>query len=374
MARVLFLTRDLEGGGAERQLLLLSAGLRRRGHDVTIAVYYRGGFYEAEVEATGVQYVSLEKRGFWDLAGFFRRTLRLVRSLQPDVVHGYMDVGNCVALAVKPFLPRSRIAWGMRASGYDMMAYDVPGRLLRRMLMVGSRWTDVIICNSQSGARHVSAHGYPPSKVVVIPNGFDTDRFRPDPAARERLRAEWGIGPEQPIIGLAARLDPMKDHATFVAAARLMLEKVPNARFVCAGDWVEPYRTKVLEVLGGSGLGERLKWYSYVRDMPSFYNALDVSTSSSAFGEGVSNAVAESMACGIPCVVTDVGDSRLLVGQWGIVVPPRDPQALADGWCEQLHRRGPELAAACRQHIVQGYSVEALIDRTERALGLVPAA
>ena len=79
---------------------------------MTIAVYYRGGFYEAEVEATGVHDVSLEKRGFWDLAGFFRRTLRLVKSLQPDVVHGYMDVGNCVALALKPFRRQSRIAWG----------------------------------------------------------------------------------------------------------------------------------------------------------------------------------------------------------------------------------------------------------------------
>jgi glycosyltransferase involved in cell wall biosynthesis len=242
------------------------------------------------------------------------------------------------------------------------------------MLMIGSRWTDVIICNSQAGARHVSANGYPSGKVVVIPNGFDTERFRPDAAARARLRAEWGIAPDQPVLGLVARLDPMKDHATFTAAARLLLEQVPEARFVCAGDWIEPYRTRVLEVLGRSGLGERLKWYSYVRDMPAFYNALDVSTSSSAFGEGVSNAVAESMASGIPCVVTDVGDSRLLVGEWGIVVPPSDPKALAEGWREMLRRRTPELSAACRHHIVQGYGIEALIDRTERALGLASAA
>jgi glycosyltransferase involved in cell wall biosynthesis len=102
--------------------------------------------------------------------------------------------------------------------------------------------------------------------------------------------------------------------------------------------------------------------------MPPFYSALDVSTSSSAFGEGVPNAIAESMACGIPCAVTDVGDSRLVVGDLGIVVPARDPQALADAWAQLLTRRSPELSAACRDRIVQEYSVEALVSHTERVL------
>src|SRR4051812_15947040 len=127
MGRILFLARSLEGGGAERQLMLLASGLKARGHDVTIAVYYLGGAYEPEIASTGVRYISLEKRGFWDIVAFFRRAIQMARDLRPDVVHGYMDVGNFVALALKPFLSGSRIAWGVRASRFDMKEYDVAG-------------------------------------------------------------------------------------------------------------------------------------------------------------------------------------------------------------------------------------------------------
>jgi glycosyltransferase involved in cell wall biosynthesis len=162
----------------------------------------------------------------------------------------------------------------------------------------------------------------------------------------------------------------MKDYGNFAAAARMLAEERQDVRFVCAGDWLEPYRSAALRALDAAGLGDRLRHFGFVRDMPAFYNALDVSTSSSVFGEGVPNGVAEAMACGVPCAVTDVGDSRRLVGDTGIVVPPRDPRALADAWRALLDRRSPELSLACRQRIAQEYSVEALVDRTERALGL----
>ena len=115
---------------------------------------------------------------------------------------------------------------------------------------------------------------------------------------------------------------------------------------------------------------DRLQWHGFVRDMTPFYNALDVSTSSSAFGEGVPNAIAEAMACGVPCAVTDVGDSKLVVGDLGIVVPPADPEALSEAWARLLERRSPELSVACRERILREYSIDALVERTEHALRL----
>ena len=341
MNKIVFLVRTLEGGGAERQLLVLAEGLKRRGHDVTIVVYYAGGPYEGEVQGTAIRYVSLEKQGFWDVGGFFWRAFRLLRRLKPDILHGYMDVGNFVAVTLKPALPRCKVVWGVRTSNFDQSAYDVAGRILSRVLVAASRWTDLIICNSASGGGALVIHGYPAAKIVVVPNGIDTERFSPMPEEGARLRRSWGILPDQPLIGLAARPDPMKGHETFAAAARLFLTRYPTAQFVCAGDWIEPYRSAVLATLQRSGLGDRLRWLGFVRDMPPFYSALDVSTSSSAFGEGVPNAIAESMACGVPCAVTDVGDSKVVVSDLGIVVPPRDPQALADAWATLLERRSP---------------------------------
>ena len=145
-----------------------------------------------------MRYVSLDKRGFWDFAGFFWRTARLMRRLDPDVLHGYMDVGNMVAVTLKPLLRRSRIVWGVRTSNFDQRAYDVAGQLLSRILILASRWTDLIICNSIAGAAQVVTHGYPADKVVVVVNGVDTDRFRPMPEAGARLRLQWGIASGNP--------------------------------------------------------------------------------------------------------------------------------------------------------------------------------
>ena len=195
--------------------------------------------------------------------------------------------------------------------------------MLARVNAIGSRTADVLIANSHAGAAHVSSLGYPTGRLIVVPNGIDTDRFRPDPERRRRQRADWAINADQRIIGLAARLDPMKDHANFVRAAKV-----------------------------------------------AFHNGIDLATSSSAFGEGFSNAIGEAMACGTPCVVTDVGDSARIVGTTGRVVAPRDPEALGQAWDVMLAATQSLNALACRRRIVESFSLEALCRNTERALGL----
>lgn len=368
--RILFLLQKLEGGGAERQLLVLADALKRRGHDVTLAVYYPGGPYESFAAETGVRLVCLDKGGTGDNLGFLRRVIRLVRALDPDVIHGYMDTGNIVASAMKPFARHSRIVWGVRASNLDLSQYDRRGRVLFQLTRLAARSADVIISNSQSGAEHAVSAGYPADRTVVIPNGIDTDRFAPSPVRAEELRAEWGVKPEERLIGIAARLDPMKDHVTFIAAAQTLAARQPDVRFICFGDGVEPYRSHVLAALHASGLGDRLLLRGFSHEMPAVYSALDVSTSSSAFGEGFSNAIAEAMACGTPCAVTDVGDSRLIVGDLGKVVPPRDAAALADAWESLLARTGADLSVACRRRIIENFSIDRLAESTLRALGL----
>ena len=131
---------------------------------------------------------------------------------------------------------------------------------------------------------------------------------------------------------------------------------------------LEPYRAAALATLETANLGTRLRWRGQVRDMPAFYSALDLLTSSSAFGESFSNVAAEAMACGVPCVLTNVGDAREIVSDTGLVVPPRDPEALAAAWDAMLGRTGPELSAACRRRVEEHFSVERLVEATEAAL------
>ena len=366
--RILFIVNWLGNGGAERQLVTLAVGLAGRGHEVTIGVFRRGGDYEADLENTSVRLVSFDKTSFWDFPSFFRKVAAVTKELRPDVVHGYMDTGNVVAAALRALAPGPRIVWGIRSSRLDLGLYDFTGQILFHLTRPASRLADLIIANSSPGAQNVIGAGYPKNRVIVIHNGIDTDRFQPDCAGAERMRAEWNVPLGAPVIGMAARLDHMKGYDLFVNAARLLLSKRPNVTFVCAGDGADPHRSEVLETLRSAGLGERLTWRGAVRDMPAFYSALTVATCCSRFGEGFSNAIAEAMACGIPCAVTDVGDLRLIVGDTGIVVPREDPAALAAAWDRLIGAAGPKRSAACRGRIVSNFGLSTLVESTERAL------
>lgn len=370
--RILFLVSRLGGGGAERQLAALATGLAERGHDVVIGVYRRGGDYEVDIEKTPVRLVSFEKGTFWDLWGFFRRVLQMTRALKPHIVHGYMDTGNIVAAALRLRAHRPRVVWGIRSSRLELKLYDYAGRILFQLTRPVSRAADLIIANSSPGARDVIAAGYPADRVLVIHNGIEVERFRPDAAGGEHLRTAWSVPMGAPVIGMAARLDPMKGHDLFVQAARLLLARRPTARFLCVGEGAEPYRSQVLATLQRADLGAALAWHGSVRDMSAFYSAVTIHTCCSRFGEGFSNAIAEAMACGVPCVVTDVGDLPLIVGETGIVVPCENPAALADAWDRLIDKAGPDRSAACRARIVEHFALASLIDATERALqGLV---
>ena len=368
--RILFLVRRLDGGGAERQLLLLAGELQKREYDVTLAAYYSGGVYDQYVAETGVRFVCLNKGGLRRNVRFFRRALRLVQALDPDVIHGYMDTGNIVASALKPFARRSLIVWGVRVSELDLSYYDVAGRLLSHLTRLVSGSADLIICNSRSGANDAIRAGYPRGKIAVVPNGIDVHRFSPAPERAKKLRLEWGVAKNEFLIGLVGRLHPMKGHATFIAAAKILSERRNDVRFVCLGDGVEPHRSKILDLLASAGLGDRLLVRSFSHEINAVYTALDVSTSSSLFGEGFSNSIAESMACGTPCVVTDVGDSRLIVSGLGVVVSPQDPVELAAGWEKVLSRTGPSLSTSCRERIARTFTVDNLTDATIQALRL----
>jgi glycosyltransferase involved in cell wall biosynthesis len=207
--------------------------------------------------------------------------------------------------------------------------------------------------------------------MMVVPNGIDIDRFKPDHSAGLRVRDEWGIDEKTVSIGLVGRLDPMKDHTTFLQAVKIFDQKECSVRFVCIGDGKEPYKSEIHSLCMTLGLNGSLIWTGVRSDMPAVYSALDIVTSTSSYGEGFSNVIGEAMACGVPCVVTDVGDSAIIVGETGVIVPPEDSQALADGWRRMLKRlndKSYSIKEIARARIVSHYNSEIFIQKTSRML------
>jgi len=218
---------------------------------------------------------------------------------------------------------------------------------------------DLIIANSRAGREFASAHGFPVAKIRVVPNGIDTERFRPNAGLRLQQRNAWGINDKHIVVGIVARLDPMKGHATFLRAASIASNQLPQLRFLCVGEGPEDQRLKrfTLEL----GIEESVLFTGFADPVAAF-NALDLMCSCS-ITEGFSNAIAEAMACGITCIVTDVGDSALLVGTTGDVVPPSDEESLARAIVTRAAGLHGESTQA-RKRIVDNFSAGVMVDNT----------
>jgi glycosyltransferase involved in cell wall biosynthesis len=198
-----------------------------------------------------------------------------------------------------------------------------------------------------------------------VPNGFDTLRLHPDPAAGARLRATLGIPETAFIIGHVARLDPMKDHATFLAAASLVATAQDRARFVIVGKDTESLAPDVARY----GLSQKVHLLGERDDIASLMPGFDLFCLSSAFGEGFPTVLGEALACGVPCVSTDVGDAARIVDSCGRIVPPGQAAALAAALIEMATLAPESLAAlrrTSRQRIETTFSLAHIVQRYEQ--------
>jgi glycosyltransferase involved in cell wall biosynthesis len=258
--------------------------------------------------------------------------------------------------------PTKRLVWNLRCTEMEGTAG------LTRLLAWGSGVPEAVIVNSYAGQRYHETLGYQSRRWVMIPNGFDTECFRPDTGARRRGRAELGISYDAVALLLPARYDAMKDHANFLAAAAKLAGRHPEAQFALAGAGAEPGNRELSEAIAAHGLGERIRLLGERRDIEALYPAFDIVTLSSAFGEGFPNVLGEAMACGVPCVATDIGDAAAIIGDCGIVVPARNPEALAAGW-QRVMGLGAEgraaLGARARARIVEHYDLARVVARFE---------
>jgi glycosyltransferase involved in cell wall biosynthesis len=370
-----FLIRSLNVGGTERQLIELVKGLDSNHFDITVGLFYNEGALIEEIKSMPwIHVVSLNKSGRWDIIRFVLRFIKLLKSLQPDILYSFLPDANIAGLIAGRLSGVKRIVWGVRASNMDVSRYDWLARMSLRLSAFLSKFPDAIIVNSHVGKEFHRGIGYSTNRMMVIPNGICTDRFKPDYSAGLKVRDEWGIDEETITIGLIGRLDPMKDHATFLRAVKIFNQEGCSVRFVCIGDGKGPCKSEIHSLCRTLGLNGSLIWAGEMEDMLSVYNAIDIITSSS-LSEGFPNVIGEAMACGVPCVVTDVGDSAIIVGETGVIVNPEDPQALADGWrrmLKHLEDKSYSIKEMARARIVSHYNSEIFIRKTSRQfLGLL---
>jgi glycosyltransferase involved in cell wall biosynthesis len=361
MVTVLHLITGLETGGAEGMLArLVMRTDRSRVRPVVVSMTDTGAVGPViagagvPVEALGI------RRGMVDPRGV-TRLIRVLRRHQPDIVQTWLYHADLLGLIAARLGHAPHLLWNIRCS--DMAGPNFVRGVLSRL----SALPETVIINSQAGRRFHEGIGYRPRRWEYIPNGYDTALLRPDEGARLRFRAALGIDSGAIVIGMPARYHPMKDHAGFLVAARRIAAD-PTIVFVLLGSGIGPANPDLVRAIEAEGLMPRIRLLGERADLSAVYPALDIATLSSAFGEGFPNVLAEAMACGVPCVATDTGDAAEILGECGIIVPPRDPEALAAGW-QRMIALGAEgrraLGIKARARIVENYDLDRIVSRFE---------
>jgi glycosyltransferase involved in cell wall biosynthesis len=316
----------------------------------------------AELRQEGVPVLAVGGRGGVLLPHQFRTLWRAYRSARPDVVHSWMYHANVAAqLLVRLTVDSVRpcLITSVRGAIHAPQEQKRLTRLIRRIDAGLSRTADRIIFNSRRSAEQHAALGYDREKMRVIPNSFDTDLFQPMPSESARIRQQLGYTDEL-LVGLIARFHRLKGHRTFLEAAGLVAQRQPNCRFLLVGRGCDSQNEELMRWIQELNLTDRVVALGERRDVEAIDNALDIAVCAS-ISESFPNAIGEAMACGTPCVVTDVGDCPYLVGNPDFVVPARDPQALAEGILRLAHLP-PETRAAlgvsARARVLSEFSTE----------------
>ncbi len=365
--RILHLITGLHTGGAETMLLKMVRCHLKLGVEMEVVSLLPPGTLVPEFEVLGVPVHSLGiRQGVPDPRGLFRLLKHLSR-FQPDVVQTWMYHADLLGGLARVFRPGTPVVWGVHHSNLNKdMNRPMTLRIARLCAQLSRLLPRKIVCCSEASRSVHAELGYDAGRMVVIPNGFDLDLFRPDPGTRATLRSELGIPENALLVGLVGRLDPLKDHGNFFRAWSQLPAEInahPLHALLC-GAGMTPDTPQVAQWIEGLDLS-RIHLLGLRRDMPRINAALDVACSSS-IGEAFPSVLGEAMACAVPCVVTDVGDSRLIVAETGRAVPPSDSDALAGALREVLSLSDAErlaLGEAALDRVQSNYRVDIVADK-----------
>ncbi|ELS03860.1 glycosyltransferase [Xenococcus sp. PCC 7305] len=370
MIKILFISTGLGTGGAEMMLYKLLSRIDRTKFDPYVISLMGKDSFGDRIMALDIPVHTLEiARGKLSLQKF-TKLISLVRQEQPDIIQGWMYHASFAAQLAQFLAFKSiPVLWNIRHSLYSL-DYEKKGTAaIIRLLNKISNFPSKIIYNSQTSATQHQKLGYKSHKTVVVPNGFDINLFQPSSDNRLSLRKELGLAEETFLIGRICRYHPMKDHDSFLRAAALLLQNFPQLHFVLVGTEVDGNNYQLSKLINTLNIGDKLHLLGERQDISRLTSALDIATSSSYFGEAFPNIIGEAMACEVPCVATDVGDSAAIIGETGKIVPPKNPQALADS-CQELILLGAEgrkaLGAKARQKVIKHYSLDAIVAQYQR--------
>ncbi len=331
---ILFVIGSLQRAGAERQMILTARGLSELGHTVEILCWDSLGPLAEEARDQGIIVRELpEKNRLFHFKPY--SYLKLVKGFEPEIIYPYLPKQHLRITLLKRFTRNSKIVWGICASEVDWKLYRLRARIFFPMTVLMSRFADSYISNSETGAAYHISIGYTANKMVVIPNGIDTEVFKESNELRLSQREKWGVDKETIVVGMLARFDPLKGQDLFLQAASIIKTQLPRVHFVMTGSHTIEQAREFMNKAKHMKLSENLLIEQATSHPEEFLNGVDVLVMPS-LSEGLPNLLLEGLACRTRMVCTDVGDVALALAGREVLVPPNEPELLANGVLESL--------------------------------------
>jgi glycosyltransferase involved in cell wall biosynthesis len=358
----------LPRGGAQSVLFQLLERMDKSRFDMDVVSLADQGVVGQKIAELGVPVKALNMGRRFPNPVKILRLARWLRIRKPDLVQTWLYHGDLVGgLAAR--LAGRLVLWNLRQSDLDprstRRATMLTAKTCARLSRIVPR---TIVCCSEASREVHTGLGYDGERMTVIGNGVDLDRYRPDTTAGAALRKEIGVNEGARLVGLVARFHPQKDHQTFLTAAAQVCAHVDDVHFVLCGEDVDDSNAVLGDLIRQTGFADRFHLLGVRDDIPQVTGAFDLAMSSSSYGEGFPNVLLEAMACGVPCVTTDVGDSARIAGSTGWVTPPGDAKALAAALAQALALSPSELAAkatAARARAEEAHSISRMIQAYE---------
>ncbi len=353
---------NLDAGGAEAMLLKLLQHIDRKNFTPTVVSLVGLGVIGPKIVNLGIPVYALGmKPGGIPNPFVILRLTALLHKLKPDIVHTWMYHADLIGGISARLAGCQQVVWGIRHCNLSKSENKLSTLLVVKVCSVLSSWLPKYILSCSYRAKDVHASvGYSSEKMHVIPNGFDLSRFIPDLTARSSVREELGLPVEAQLVGLIARFDSQKNHMGFIEAAAVLQSQLPKTHFLLVGTDINQENTELTAAINEKGLQKCMHLLGRRDDIPRLMASLDVLASSS-HGEAFPNVLGEALSCGVPCVVTDVGDSLEIVGGAGRVVSAGDMKGLASGLLEILSLdtiTKAELSKMARGRVLQNYEIK----------------
>jgi len=355
--------RSLNIGGAERQFITLVKNIDKNRFDITVSSMYGGVQEELIKTLENVRYYNLNKKGRYDIVEFYTKYKKLLKEISPDVIYSFKEEMNVFSFLCKS--KHTKIIWGFRASNMDLKKYAKASQILFWLQKFFSSNVDMIISNSNASIEYHKNNGYLMNKAIVIPNGIDTDKFKRNELHREEFRKKYNLKSTDIAVGIVARIDFMKGYLIFSQVAKNILDKYQNIYFFSIGSGDKNLKNECQNILEKN---PRFIWLGHQTNVEEIYSALDISSSPSSFGEGFSNSIAEAMSCNLPCVVTEVGDSALIVGKYGVLTKADNVKDFQNGLEWLIKSSYEDSSTKYRQRIVENFSIATMVANTQQAI------